>query len=61
MLKILIDNYLEGKATPEETDQLNAWYASFDDRKELYAADLPGLAELVTRKFEELKSKLGLG
>jgi hypothetical protein len=59
-LEMLIQNFLQGKATPSEIEQLNVWYESFEGQKELYPPDLPGLAELVAENFRELKTKLGL-
>lgn len=50
----LINKYLGNKASIEEINQLNAWYLSFDARKDLYTADSPELHQIVAKRFSEL-------
>ncbi len=59
-LASLINKYLENKASIEEINQLNAWYSSFDAKKDLYTADSSELHQIVAIRFSELILKLGI-
>jgi hypothetical protein len=59
-IKLLIERYLEGSATPGEVSDLNAWYNSQDDKIDLFVPGSAQAQEAMDRALAALKAKIGL-
>ncbi len=56
----LITRYLAGKASVEETNQVDQWYQSFETQNDLLMPGASSGSREMVKKFIELKVRLGL-
>ena len=54
----MIDRYLAGKLSRDQQLELDQWYASFENKTELFEENSPAMRKLLALKFSELKNKL---
>lgn len=54
----MIDMYLAGKLPRDQQVELDQWYASFENERELFDENSFAMRKLVAQKLSELKSKL---
>ncbi|HEX7844275.1 MAG TPA: hypothetical protein VF476_00665 [Chitinophagaceae bacterium] len=54
----MIDRYLAGKLTRDEQVELDQWYDSFENKRELLEENSSSMRKLAALKLAELKTKL---